>query len=351
MFSVTTVLLENTNAVIKNTVVIAALGVMSLSLLQMAVAAEPAEQMELPTWRNEPIQPLPLRVDLDPAKVALGSELFHDIRLSSDGRFACVTCHRIDKNGADGLMQAVGKGGQLLSVNTLTIFNSSLNHRFFWDGRAKTLQEQIDYVVHNPREFDTTWPEIVKKIQQDDEYVAAFSETYSDGMSAESIRDALAVFVRSLITPNSRFDRYLRGDAAAINADEKAGYQLFKAYGCTACHQGRNVGGNLFQKFGVFGNYFEDRGGITEADLGRFNVTQNEEDRHVFRVPSLRLAVLTPPYFHDGSAKTLQDAITVMAYYQLGRNIPENDIARIIAFLATLPGEYNGEPVFTGTRR
>jgi cytochrome c peroxidase len=166
-------------------------------------------------------------------------------------------------------------------------------------------------------------------------------------LQSKNIQDALAVFQRSLITPNGRFDKYLRGDKTAITADELKGYQLFKSYGCVACHQGVNAGGNMFQLFGVMGDYFAKRGNITEADYGRFNATKNPADKHMFKVPSLRNVALTAPYFHDGSAKTLSDAVDVMFRYQLGRPAPQADKDYIVKFLHTLTGEYKGKSLET----
>ena len=187
------------------------------------------------------------------------------------------------------------------------------------------------------------------KLSQDEIYVKEFDALYAEGISANNIQDAIVAFERSLVTPNSRFDKFLRGDKSAISASEKQGYDLFKSYGCAACHQGANVGGNMFQKLGVVANYFADRGHITVPDGGRFNVTKREEDRHVFRVPSLRLVALSEPYLHDGGEKTLEDVIGVMAKYQLGRSIPKEHIDLIIAFLKTLPGEYQGR-LLTGDK-
>ena len=297
------------------------------------------------TLRYEPIQPLQPPTRLDPQKVALGERLFNETRLSRDADMSCASCHDLSSNGADAHAHAPGRDGVSLSVNTLTVFNSSLNHRQFWDGRARNLEEQIDFVVSSASEFATSWPNIVSALKADDTYTKAFARLYRDGITANNVRNAIATFERSLITIDSRFDRYLRGDAEAITATEREGYQLFKNYGCIACHQGRNVGGNLFMKFGVFKDYFARRGSLTRADLGRFNVTGQEQHRHVFRVPSLRLAALTPPYFHDGSVDTLTKAVQIMAEHQLGRDIPPQDIERIVAFLKTLPGEYRGRPL------
>ena len=171
--------------------------------------------------------------------------------------------------------------------------------------------------MHNPLEMGSSWPEVMGKLGKDAALVAEFKKSYPDGLQPRTIADALATFQRSLVTPNSRFDKYLRGDKNAITVDELKGYQLFKSYGCVACHQGVNVGGNMFQTFGVMGDYFAKRGNPTDADLGRYNVTKNPADRHVFKVPGLRNVALTAPYFHDGSAKTLNDAVDVMFRYPL----------------------------------
>ncbi len=292
---------------------------------------------------HEPIQPLRQAENLNAGKVALGESLFQDDRLGHDENMACASCHSLTGNGANHRHHTLGRDGAELDVNTLTVFNSSLNHQQFWDGRAQTLQQQIDFVVANKKEFATDWPSIIKKLKQDETYTKTFDKLYNDGITADNIRDAIATFERSLITTNSRFDRYLRGDSEAITDDEKEGYYLFKVYGCAACHQGSNVGGNLFIKLGVFKDYFSARRELTKADLGRFNVTSDEADRYVFRVPSLRLAALTAPYFHDGSVTTLEEAVKLMAKYQLGREISQQDVDYIVAFLKTLPGEYKGK--------
>jgi len=302
-----------------------------------------AEGLQQPLNLNqEPIQPLSAPTGLDPRKIALGEKLFNEPRLGRDNDMACSTCHQLNDNGANHLTYNLGRDGIKLDTNTLTVFNSSLNHYLFWDGRARNLEEQVDFVVHSPKEFATSWPVIINKLKQDESYKQRFNTLYADGITADNIRNAIAIFERSLITVNSRFDQFLLGNNDAISAKEKSGYQLFKAYGCIACHQGQNVGGNLFMKFGIFYDHFSGRSDLNPADLGRFNVTGKPSDRHVFRVPSLRLVALTAPYFHDGSVGTLEAAIRVMAEYQLGRVIPEQDITRIAAFLKSLVGEYQG---------
>ncbi|MGB2680105.1 MAG: cytochrome-c peroxidase [Candidatus Competibacter sp.] len=287
---------------------------------------------------NEPIQPLKLKQDLNLEKVNLGRSLFNDKRLSRDNSISCASCHDINKGGVDQLPVSKGVGGALGTINTPTVLNSSLNFRQFWDGRAVSLEEQIDGPIHLKNEMNSDWPTILTKLQQDQDYVELFKKLYKNGLQAENIKDAISEYERSLITP-SRFDRYLLGQKDAIKENEIKGYELFKRYGCVACHQGVNIGGNMYQLFGVMGDYFKDRGNITAADFGHFNVSKDERDRHKFKVPSLRNVALTAPYFHDGSAKTLRDAVRIMAKYQLGRSMPEKDEELIIQFLQSLSGE------------
>ncbi|MDQ6992327.1 MAG: cytochrome c peroxidase [Mariprofundus sp.] len=286
------------------------------------------------------ITPLQQPSDLDAGKVALGKQLFTETRLSKDGSISCAHCHLLEAGGADGLKFSFGVNGAEGKINTPTVYNAGLNRAQFWDGRAETLEEQIDGPIHNPLEMASNWPHIVSELQADAVYRKLFTILYGEaGLTANHVKDAIAEFERSLVSVKSPFDRYLQGDDDAITAEAKQGYQLFSSYGCISCHQGANVGGNLFQKFGIFGDYFKDRGNITAADRGRQAVTGRARDLHRFKVPSLRLVSMTPPYFHDGSANTLPEAIRVMAKYQLGRTIADEDIALIVAFLSSLAGE------------
>lgn len=293
----------------------------------------------------EPILPIPAPASLDARKVALGDKLFHDKRLSKDNTLSCASCHALDRGGVDGQAVSTGIKGAKGPINAPTVFNSGFNFRQFWDGRAASLEEQAAGPVHNPLEMGSNWDEVMAKLAQDGALVASFKEAFADGLQARNIQAAIAEFERSLATPNGRFDKFLRGDKAAISADEQRGYQLFKNYGCVACHQGVNVGGNMFQVFGVMGDYFARRGTPGAADLGRYNVTKKDADRHVFKVPGLRNVALTAPYFHDGSARTLADAVDVMFRYQLGRPAPQQDKELIVKFLHTLTGEFRGRPL------
>jgi cytochrome c peroxidase len=303
-----------------------------------AATSLPADADRASRRLAEPITPIPQPADVLSKKVLLGERLFHDPGLSRDQKVSCATCHDLKRGGVDGKPHSVGVGGTPLAVNTPTVFNSGLNFRQFWDGRAASLEDQAEGPLLHPDEMGATWPAIVAKLKDSAEYSRAFDDVYADGVQAANVKDAIASFERSLATPGSRFDRYLAGDAMALSAPEYRGYWLFKSYGCIACHQGANVGGNMFQKLGVMRNYFEDRGNVQPADLGRYNVTKKEEDRHVFKVPSLRNVALTAPYFHDGSAATLPGAVAIMGRYQLGVEIASSDIALIVAFLETLTG-------------
>ena len=301
---------------------------------------------------REPLRPLPAP-HVDPDRARLGEKLFSDPRLSADGTVSCAHCHDLaEHGGADGLRHSFGVEGRETLINTPTVFNAALNVAQFWDGRAATLEEQINGPVTGHAEMAATWPGVVARLKRDAALAREFRRLYPDGVTPANIRDAIAEFERSLITVNSRFDRYLKGDESALTAREKHGYALFKSYGCVACHQGRNVGGNLFQKLGIVRDYFADHPPENAADAGRYNVTHRKADLHRFKVPSLRLAVLTPPYLHNGSQKTLAGVIrNVMAKYQLGRCIPDDDLRDIIAFLYTLPGEYRGRSLEPRDRR
>lgn len=293
---------------------------------------------------NEPILPIPAEVSLDPAKVALGERLFNDPQLSHDNTVSCAICHSLNKGGTDQRKFSTGIGNQTGKINAPTVFNSSLNFKQFWDGRAENLEAQIDGPTHATDEMGSNWEEITRKLSQSPQYQTEFASIYDVGIRAETIKDAIASFERSLITPNSRFDQFLRGNQDAITTEEKEGYRTFKSVGCISCHQGVNIGGNFFAQLGVLGDYFKDRGNVTKTDLGRFNVTHKEKDKYVFKVPSLRNVSKTYPYFHDGSAKSLEDAVAVMSKYQLGRELSQQEIDSIVKFLRTLDGEYKRYP-------
>ena len=286
----------------------------------------------------EPIRAIPETVEVDAEKVALGRALFHEPLLSKDDTVSCASCHDLSEGGDDGRRVSLGIEGKEGVINSPTVFNVGFNFKQFWDGRANTLEAQIDDPVQSPLEMGSLWPEVVSKLNAHESYPRRFNAIYPDGIKRNTIKNALAEFMRSLVTPNGRFDRWLGGEEAALSAQERHGYALFKSYGCVSCHQGANVGGNMFQVFGVINEYFKRRGNITEADMGRYNVTGNAADRHAFKVPSLRMAALTAPYLHDGSAATLREAVDAMFEFQLGREAPDEDKEAIVAFIGTLAG-------------
>jgi cytochrome c peroxidase len=305
------------------------LGVMCLALTSVGINSAQS---------NEAIQPLPI-VTVDTAKAALGERLFFETKLSVDGSMSCASCHDIDAWGAENRDVSEGVKRQLGERNSPTVFNSAFNFKQFWDGRADNLSHQALSPVTNPVEMGMiSWNEAIKKLEPDQTYTDAFMGAYGKGMSKDLIVDAIAEYEKTLITLNAPFDKYLRGEPTAISSNQKKGYELFKSYGCVSCHQGANVGGNMFQKFGVLKDINLQNGNLSD-DLGRYTVTKNEWDKRVFKVPSLRLAVKTPPYFHNGSVKTIEEAVDIMIKYQLGRNVPPEDRDSIIDFLQSLVGD------------
>ena len=294
--------------------------------------------------KGEPIQPLPLKVTVDDKKIALGQKLFHDTSLSGDNTLSCASCHDLTKGGTDQAKVATGIKGQQGPINSPTIYNAMYNVAQFWDGRAKDLQAQAAGPVANPGEMGEQWDNVIAKLKQIPEYQNAFQTIYEQqGLTKETVTDAIAGFEQSLVTPDSRFDKYLRGDNGILTADEKSGYELFKL-NCASCHNGPAVGGLSFEKMGVKQDYFKLRGGqLTEADNGRFNVTKEEKDRHFFKVPVLRNVEITYPYFHDGSVNNLNDAVRIMGQVQRNKNFNDTEINNIVSFLKTLTGTYSGK--------
>ena len=282
-----------------------------------------------------------IAVAVDTGRVELGRLLFHDKRLSGDETLSCASCHSVDHWGADGLSLPSGIRGQKGPVNTPTVFNAVFNQSQFWDGRSRTLEAQALLPVENPLEMGANWTQVVRRIAADPDYRDRFTKVFPrQSITRQKITEAIAAFESTLVTPNARFDHWLKGKDTALKPQELEGYRLFKQIGCISCHQGMNVGGNVYQTMGKFGDYFQERGGeITRADLGRFNVTGVERDRHKFKVPSLRNVEKTAPYFHDGSAKTLEQAIKTMARYQLGRRLEPSEVRLLADFLKSLTGE------------
>lgn len=317
---------------------------LSLTLMcALNVAYGHADTMNL--YRDEPISPIPQQVEVDEARARLGEMLFFDTRLSANNSISCASCHQLDSGGDDNLATGISLSADQHNINTPSIFNALYNFRQNWDGSAINLHQQIDMVIKNEHEFDNTWINVIVKLAMDNEVQSNFETCYPDGLTKENIIDAIVEFEKTLITPNSRFDRYLRNEDKSLTGVEIKGFTLFKELGCISCHQGTNIGSNLFQKFGIFYNYMAERGEIKKKDYGKFNTTHREMDKFVFKVPSLRNIAVTAPYFHDGSVKTIEEAISIMGKTQLGRTLSEDEIFLIKSFLNTLTGEYKNKPL------
>jgi cytochrome c peroxidase len=322
--------------------IVYALGLL-FALMHVASAEDTNIDVAPINLSKEPIQPLAPDLSLNQAKISLGSRLFNDVRFSANDSISCATCHNFDQGGTTHTpLSLPGVDGNSVPLNTPTVFGSSLNFAQFWDGRAATLEDQIDGPVEGPHEMGTSWPEVIRKISADPIYLRDFQFLYGTDPTEASTKDAIATFERWLISTDSLFDRYLRGEAIHVPLSVKQGYQLFKEIGCATCHEGPNVGGTMFKKMGLYGDYFKDRGNITEADYGRYNVTKNEADRYVFKVPSLRNILITPPYFHDGSIETLEEAVILMAKYQHNRTLSADETEQLVMFLKSLTGEFLG---------
>ena len=293
-------------------------GSAAASLAQTPGQQAPADQ--------EPITPVPLPPVADPVKLALGERLFADRRLSRDRSRSCLSCHDISTNGASSNQIDEAFDGSKLPLNTPTVFNAALSFRLNWQGQPRSLEAQAETLLENPSVTGTNIDEVVGKLGSDPDTVRQFRAAYGHGPDRASLLDAIATYERSLLTPGSRFDRWLGGDAAALSVEEQNGYQLFKSLGCISCHQGVNVGGNMFQRHGIFHPLASPK-------------------PEILRVPSLRNVAATPPYFHDGSTPTLEEAVRKMGAAQLDRILSDQQVEAIVAFLNTLTGAYRGASV------
>ena len=288
----------------------------------------------LALFAQEPISPIPENIVYQKAKAELGKKLFFDKELSKDGKLACVSCHDVTKNGADTKQYSLGSEAKMTSVNTPTLFNTTLNNSFFFDGRVADRKKQVEISIENPKELDNTVVAIINRLAQSTEYKKMFDSIYSDSVTKDNLLDAIAEFEKALSTPNSKFDVYLRGDTTVLSKDEKEGYKKFISSGCINCHNGVNVGGNMYQKMGIFIPYKQDK-----TLNGRIDVTKRDRDKFVYKVPTLRNIANTAPYMHDGQVKTLKEAIKSMREHQLGVLNDSKSIEQIEAFLHTLTGE------------
>jgi len=284
---------------------------------------------------KEPIQPLEPVKEINLALAELGKKLYFDPRLSKSGFISCNSCHNLSMGGTDNLPTSIGDKWQRGPINAPTVLNSSLNVAQFWDGRAADLKEQAGGPIANPMEMAFSHTLAVGVIESIPQYVIEFKQVFGkEKITIDEVTAAIAEFEKTLVTPNSRFDQWLLGNKNALTAEELAGYKLFKESGCVACHYGPAVGGTSFQKMGIVEPYK-----AKSPAEGRSAVTGKDADRFKFKVPTLRNVELTYPYFHDGAANTLAEAVDIMGRLQLGRRFTEKENAQIVAFLKTLTGE------------
>ena len=288
---------------------------------------------------DEPIQPIKPPASINIGMVELGKKLYFDPRLSKSGIMSCNTCHNLSMGGTDNIPTSVGDKWQQGPINAPTVLNSSLNLAQFWDGRAADLKAQAGGPIANPGEMAFTHTLAINVLESIPAYVREFKLVFGkDKIDIDQVTTAIAEFEKTLVTPNSRFDQWLLGNKAALTKEEQEGYKLFKDVGCVACHNGEAVGGNSFQKMGVVAPY---KGNMPD---GRAAVTGKDADRFNFKVPTLRNVEMTYPYFHDGAANTLTEAVDVMGRLQLGKKFTKDENAKIVAFLKTLTGD---QPTFT----
>lgn len=275
-----------------------------------------------------------------PEKLALGKMLFFEPRLSQSHNISCASCHNLGLGGADMLETSLGHRSQHGGRNAPTVFNAAFNTAQFWDGRAKDLFDQAGGPIVNPIEMAITKEHVLEQLNSIPGYVKAFRAAFADQgdpISMENVQKSIALFEATLITPNAPFDKYLGGDATALSDDQKAGLQIFMDNGCAGCHDGINIGGGQYQPFGVV----EKPGAefLPPDDTGRFEVTKSVADEYVFKVPTLRNIALSPPYFHTGKSWDLKQAVSVMGTSQLGVEITDAEIDKVVAFLQSLNGE------------
>ncbi len=284
---------------------------------------------------EEPIKPIKPVQNINLAQVELGKKLYFDTRLSKSGFISCNSCHNLSMGGTDNLKTSIGDHWQQGPINAPTVLNSSLNVAQFWDGRAADLKAQAGGPIANPGEMASSHTLAIDVLESIPAYVTEFKQVFGkEKINIDMVTQAIAEFEKTLVTPNSRFDQYLLGNNDAITANEKAGYKLFKDSGCVACHNGEAVGGNSFQKMGVVKAYK-----TKSSAQGLSGVTGKGADRFKFKVPTLRNVEMTYPYFHDGEAATLTDAVDLMGRLQLGKKLSSKQNAQIVAFLKTLTGD------------
>ncbi|HOO42986.1 MAG TPA: cytochrome c peroxidase [Bacteroidales bacterium] len=294
----------------------------------------------------EPVKPVLEHIPHDTDKAALGELLFHDSRLSVDNTVSCASCHNLKTGGVDNLDFSVGVYNQPETLNSLTVYNTVFHSFYFWSGKASSLQELVYKTLLDPVKMgNDSLDRIFDIFSEDSALTERFLASYPEGYSDSTITHALAEFHKTLITPNAPFDKYLKGDAKAIGQQAQEGYLLFKKHGCATCHNGTGMGATSFEYMGVANNYFPDTRRISLEDMGRYSFTSLNSDMHRFRVPGLRNIALTSPYFHNASAKTMEEAVVKMAYYQRDKKLSRKQVQAIVSYLNTLTGEHEGIPL------
>jgi cytochrome c peroxidase len=297
-----------------------------------AVTVDPAK---LTAFKPVPVNFFDDGVEASPAVIDLGNRLFLDTRLSASGKISCNSCHNLETNGADTVAFSLGHEGKPVGRNSPTVFNAAGQVAQFWDGRAPDVEKQALGPILAPGEMAMPSPEaVVKVIKSDKTYVDAFRTAFPgvpDPVTFENVGAAIGAFERTLAKP-SRFDKFLSGDGNALGNDEKRGFNEFVDAGCVGCHNGALLGGSMFMKAGVVNPW------PNQQDQGKFDLTKNEADRMVFKVPSLRWVTETAPYFHDGSVADLPAAIKMMGHHQLGKELTDAQAASIAAFLGSTSG-------------
>ena len=284
---------------------------------------------------QEPITPIQPPKQINLGMSELGKKLFFDPRLSKSGFISCNSCHNLSMGGSDNLQTSIGDKWQQGPINSPTVLNSSLNLAQFWAGRAADLKEQAGGPIANPGEMAFSHTLAVDLLGSIPAYQREFKQVFGkDKVDIDQVTLAIAEFEKTLVTPNARFDQWLLGKQDALSKDELDGYKLFKESGCVGCHNGEAVGGNSFQKMGLVEPYKGN-----EKAEGRSAVTGKDADRFNYKVPTLRNVELTYPYFHDGAANTLTEAVDVMGRIQLGKKFTQDENAKIVAFLKTLTGD------------
>lgn len=295
--------------------------------------------------------PVPADNPLTEAKVELGKQLFFEPRLSATGTVSCNSCHNVMGSGTDNIRTSFGIHGERGGRNSPTVWNAAFFSAQFWDGRAATLEDQAKGPILNPVEMGM--PDeaaAVERIRAIPGYVRQFQAVFggADPVTYDNIARAIASYERTLLTPNSPFDRFVKGDKTALSGAAQRGMQAVQELGCTGCHNGPlfagpaalAMGHGFFQRFPTFtDNEYVSKYRL-DQDPGRYEVTHEEADRHMWRVPTWRNVALTAPYFHNGSVDTLDEAVRVMAQTQLNRELSEDQVADIVAFLEGLTGEF-----------